>query len=226
MKLIFIPGLLCTNHVWGQINNIRHKYICQDADVVNFDSIEKMSDALISCIHSDDVAIIGISMGGYVAIDAALKLGNRLKKLILINTTANSVNQATIPDREKAIQLAKKGAIRDIVNMSKGICYFKPKDEWLLLEESMANEIGSESYIRQQYAIMNRKNYTNLIKNIETDALVISGKNDKVIPFKDSIYMAEHIKNSNLVLLNECGHLSTIEKSHVVADCVQKFLES
>jgi len=226
MKVFFIPGLLCTSHVWGSVNNIRNKYACYDADVVNFNTIERMSDALVSTIPSDDIAIIGISMGGYVAMDAALKLGSRLRKLILINTTSNPVNQATISDRKKAMQLAEKGSLSEIVAMSKGICYYKPKEEWLLLEESMAKEIGSESYLRQQNAIINRKDYSKLIKNITADTLVISGRNDKVAPFKDSLFMVEQINNSSLILLNECGHLSTLEKGSVIVDCIQKFLEA
>ena len=52
MKVFFIPGLLCTSHVWGSVNNIRNKYACYDADVVNFNTIERMSDALVlSLIH-------------------------------------------------------------------------------------------------------------------------------------------------------------------------------
>ncbi len=226
MKIFFIPGLLCTSYVWGSVNKIRNKYICHDADVTSFDRIEKMSDALVSSIDSVETAILGISMGGYVAIDAALKLGNKLKKLVLINTTSNAVNQATVPDREKAIKLAAQGALNEVIAMSKGICYYQPEDEWLLLEEKMANEVGSASYIKQQQAIITRKNYSTLIKNITTDTLIISGKNDKVIPFKDSIFIAEQINNSSLILLNKCGHLSTLEKGSIVADYIEQFLET
>ena len=225
MKVFFIPGLLCTNQIWGPVNNIRAKYECHDADLINFDSIEKISDALINSMPSDEVAIIGISMGGYVAIDAALKLGDKLKKLILINTTSKAVNQATIQERKKAIQMAENGAFKEIVAMSNGICYYKPKEEWLLLEEKMASEVGPEAYIRQQQAIINRKNYSSLIKKISADTLIITGKNDQVIPFQDSFTMAEEINNSSLILLNACGHLSTLEKGNVVLDCIQKFLE-
>lgn len=226
MKVVFIPGLLCTNLIWGSVNNIRNKYSCHDADVIGFDSIEKMSDALVSSINSDDITLIGISMGGYVAIDAALKLKNKLKKLILINTTSNAVNQVSIPDREKAIKLAAQGAFEKVIAMANGICYYQPQIKWILLEEKMAHEVGSSAFVKQQKAIMTRKNYSPLIKNIKTDTLIISGKNDKVIPFKDSIFMSEQIKNSSLILLDKCGHLSTLEKGHTVASFIEQFLEA
>ena len=226
MKIIFIPGLLCTPHVWGELNAVREKYLCHDADVSSFDSIEKMADAIIHHITDEDIALIGFSMGGYVAIEVALKMKNKINKLVLINTTANSVNPATISDRQKAIKFAQRGMMSEILKLSNGISYYKSQKEWLLLEEKMANEVGTESYIRQQNAIIHRNNYMNLIQNICTETLIISGKNDQVISYKDSICMFENISNSNLILLDKCGHLSTLEKSKMVANSIATFLKT
>src|SRR6185437_5078884 len=99
MKIILIPGLVCTQQIWGKLNNIHNQHECYDADTTQHDSIEKTSNHLIQQLPEDEIAIIGISMGGYITLDMALKIGKKLKKLILINTTANSVNPATIPDR-------------------------------------------------------------------------------------------------------------------------------
>ena len=226
MIVIFIPGLLCTEKVWGGLNLLRKQYQCYDANVVDFNSIEDMADDCIKNIPSGDVAIIGISMGGYVAIDIALKLGSRVAKLILINTTASSVNLDTIPEREEAIKLAEQGQMKEIVNMSKGICFFNPKEEWLALEEEMAEKIGCQPYIRQQRAIISRKNNTRELKEIMANSLIITGNNDKVLPYEHSIVLFKNIPKPNLIILNECGHLSTLEKSSDVFDYVAKFIGS
>lgn len=226
MIVIFIPGLLCTDKIWGQMNAIRDQYICHDADVISFSSIEEMAENIDKHTSADDVAIIGISMGGYVAIDAAIKMGSRVKKLVLIGTTANSVNEDTIPDREKCIELAKVGKLKEITNISRGICFFSPREEWLTLEEVMANEVGCDAYIRQQRAIMSRKNYSDALKNIKADTLVIAGKNDAVIPCEHAVFMSKLIPNSKLILIDDCGHLPTIEKGSMLADLVPRFLGS
>src|SRR6185295_20155742 len=160
MEIVFIPGLMCTNQIWGKVNTIRRQYKCHDADVNQFDTIEKMSAHIIENLPKDNIAVIGISMGGYVAIDLALKISNKIQKLILINTTSQSVDTNTIPDRIKAIELAKNGRLDDIIEMYKGYCYFKPKEEWIILEKEMAKKIGSDAYIKQQQAIINRPNYS------------------------------------------------------------------
>ena len=92
MHLIFIPGLTGFPHVWGDLNNLRNKYPCHDASVISHDSIAQMADSILQNAPQEDYAIIGISMGGYVAIDIACKNPANLKKLILLNTSANSVN--------------------------------------------------------------------------------------------------------------------------------------
>ena len=88
----------------------------------------------------------------------------------------------------------------------------------------MALEVGAEAYVKQQRAIINRKNYLASLKNISADTLVISGKQDQIIPYQDSIFLSENIPNANLILLEECGHLSTIEKAGIVEDYVADFL--
>lgn len=225
MQIVLIPGLICTNQVWGKLNNIREKYKCIDADVTRFDSIEKTSANIISQLPHDEITAIGISMGGYIAIDMALKAEIKIKKLILINTTCKSVNLDTVNDRMKSIELAKNGNLDKIIEMNKGACYFKARDEWLILEKEMAKHVGPDAYIKQQLSIINRPNYSALLKNIRAKTLIISGKNDQITPYRDSIYMFEQIPQSSLILLDECGHLSTLEKGNSVLNAVNGFLE-
>lgn len=224
MQIIFISGLMSTPLIWGELNQLRQKYYCIDADTQSSNSIEAMSMRLLQSISSDEVVLIGISMGGYVAIDAALK-SNAVKKLVLINTTAKPVNPKTIPDREKAIEFASQGMMESIMTMSEGVCFHKKKKEWLLIEKNMAKDVGLQAYIRQQQAIIRRQDYSSLISLIESDTLIISGKNDQVIPFQESIDMFTKIPRSNLMIFNDCGHLSTIEQGPRVAHVVDDFLE-
>jgi pimeloyl-ACP methyl ester carboxylesterase len=225
MEIVFIPGLICTDQVWGKVNNIRKNYKCYDADVTRFDSIEETSTNIINQLPHGEITVIGISMGGYIAIDIATKVESKIKNLILINTTYNSVNLDTVDDRIKCIELAKNGMLDSIVEMNRGYCYFEPREEWIMLEKEMAKKVGSDAYIKQQLSIINRPNYSKLIKNIQATTLIISGKNDLIIPYRDSIYMFEQIPKSNLVILNNCGHLATLEKGISVLSAINRFLE-
>ena len=226
MQVIFIPGLLCTKRVWGKLNNIRKKFSCYDADldIKKVNSIDAMAQSIINNIVCDEIGLIGISMGGYVALDLALKLPDKVKKLVLINTTAAAVDPVTIPYRNKGIQLAENNDIESLLALSAGICYLNPRPEWIMLEREMAYEVGTTAYVKQQQAIINRKSYTNALKDIHADTLVITGRNDQVINYEDSLVLFKDINKSSLLILNECGHLSTIEQSDQVAHVACEFM--
>ncbi|MHB1947197.1 MAG: alpha/beta fold hydrolase [Gammaproteobacteria bacterium] len=224
MQLIFIPGLSCTTQVWGNLNKLRQKYPCLDANVTSHDTITQMADAILQNVPEEDFALIGISMGGYVAIDIASRNPPNLKKLILLNTSANSVNVSTIKDRETAIKFVEQGKLKNILSLSQGLSFANPKKEWQDIVEKMALEVGGEAYVKQQRAIINRKNYSSSLKNITAETLIISGKQDQIIPYQDSIFLFENIPNANLVLLDKCGHLSTLEKGNIVEAYVTGFL--
>ena len=123
------------------------------------------------------------------------------------------------------MELAKNGMFHNIIEMNKGCCYFNSKDEWIMLEKEMAKQLGPDTYIKQQLSIINRPNYSELIKNIKAKTLIISGKNDQILPYHDSIFMFEQIPQSSLILLEECGHLSTLEKGEFVLNSIHEFLQ-
>src|SRR6185437_4030301 len=123
MNIIFIPGLLSTNLIWGETNSIRQHWDCYDAAITDFNRIEKLSESIIQNLPTGNITLIGISMGGYIAMDVVLNAADRIKKLVLINTTSNSVNKITIPDREKSIKFAEMGDMASILKMAKGACY-------------------------------------------------------------------------------------------------------
>jgi pimeloyl-ACP methyl ester carboxylesterase len=226
MNIIFIPGLLCTNQVWGKTNDLRKKYLYHDADVTSYDTIDGMSKKIMEELPSGDCVIIGISMGGYVALDVASRRPANLKKLVLINTTAKSVNVDTLLERERAIKIAELGKLDSILKLSEGFCYFNPKKEWITIEKSMAFEIGAAAYIRQQRAIISRKDYSDVLSNIVAETLIITSKEDRILPYQDSIFLAEKIPHSSLFLLNKCGHLATLEKGEIVSAVIDQFIRS
>ena len=225
MKVIFIPGLLCTSEVWGLTNELRKKYDCYDADISNNDTIEGIADAIIEQFGNNNLALIGISMGGYIAIDVALKLKNKVKYLILICTTAKEVNKDTIADRNRAIELAKHNKLDEILKMSDGMCFSSQKKEYKEIEKRMAEEIGCKAYISQQRAIMSRNDYTKSIGSLECKTLVISSKDDRVLSYKDSIEIFEKIEKANILIFHKGGHLPTIEESKTTYYYIDKFLD-
>lgn len=66
---------------------------------------------------------------------------------------------------------------------------------------------------------------TNKIKDICCDMLIIHGKDDKIISSKNSIWISNHIRNSSLKLINNCGHIPHFEESKHTANFINNFCE-
>ena len=221
MKILFLPGLLCTNEIWGPLNTLRDHFECIDADVNKHNSIQEMGDELVELIAKKalkNIVIIGISMGGYIGLNIALRNLPQVQQVILINTSSRSVNVDTIPGRLEMIEKTRDGRFSEAIEESKGFCFFRPSPETDALEVRMGVAIGPHAYIKQQEAIISRKDVTEQLHGIDVPTLIITGKNDPVLPVSDSYKMLEAIEDSKLIAYSNCGHLATLEGDGIYND--------
>jgi len=61
---------------------------------------------------------------------------------------------------------------------------------------------------------------------IEDPVLILTASDDKMTPLKYGTYMDEHIGNSSMVVIEDAGHLSPMEKPEEVARAIAEFVLS
>ena len=88
----------------------------------------------------------------------------------------------------------------------------------------MAQEIGADGFVREQLAIIARADSRPLLVDIEVPTVVIVGRQDQVTPLPRSEEMAADIATSRLVVLEECGHMSPLEKPAEVTAALRRWL--
>ena len=88
----------------------------------------------------------------------------------------------------------------------------------------MAKNVGKEAFIRQQRAIMSRADSRPLLATIRCPALVLCGRQDQLTPLDRHEEMAAGIKGAKLDVLEECGHMSTMEKPDQVNRALRHWL--
>lgn len=84
----------------------------------------------------------------------------------------------------------------------------------------MADETGSEAFVRQQLAIMNRPDSRTGLAAIGCPTLVVAGAEDEVT----SPDHADHIPRARLVVIPECGHPSALEQPEAVTEALVGWL--
>lgn len=227
IPLLFLPGLLCDAALWA--HQTKHLDDISDPrvmDLSHHDSIALMARSILETAPPR-FALAGLSMGGYVAQEIMRQDPSRVIKLALINTSARADTTENLERRRGLIALAKTGKFKGVT----------PKLLPYLIHESrlqdpdvadvilkMAERMGREAFSRQQTAIMGRIDGRESLKAINIPTLVISGRQDKTTPPEVATEIASLIPNAHLSIIEDCGHLSPLERPQAVTALLAQWL--
>ncbi len=89
----------------------------------------------------------------------------------------------------------------------------------------MASDVGAGAFQRQQRALITRPDSRDFLPHISCPTLIICGMQDALTPPKVHQEMADLIPAAAFHRIENCGHLSTMERPDVVNSLMQGFLE-
>ena len=225
--LILLPGLLCDEALWApQIAALSDLATSSVADLTRDDSMAAMACRVLDGAPPR-FALAGLSMGGYVAQEIMRQVPERVTRLALLDTSARGDTPERLAQRRGFIELAHKGEFHGITPRMLPI-YLHPdhlKDKALTdTVLAMAQRVGRDGYLRQQQAIMGRPDGREDLKRIRVPTLVLCGRDDQATPLKLHEEIASLVPGASLVVIDRCGHLSTLEKSTDVNDAMRRWL--
>jgi 2-hydroxy-6-oxonona-2,4-dienedioate hydrolase len=172
----------------------------------------------INDLNLKDVAIIGSSMGGGIAMIHTILDPTRIKAIILCGSSGIS----NIP---LTFGFFKRKNYENIKMQTQNIFHNKniPPDE--MIEEVYNLILSYENVIRAIRLTKSVRKYKmhEDIKKIKTPTLLIWGKNDPITPPEIGVVFNQLISNSELHCLDNCGHVPTQEKPTEVIVLIQKF---
>jgi len=154
-------------------------------------------------------------MGGYVALELMRQAPGRVERLALLDTQSRGETAEARERRLALIELAHKGKFSQVIERLLPLELHAPhlSDARLVgIIKSMARNVGLEGYLRQQNAIMHRTDSREWLASFACPTLVLCGEHDQLTPRDRHDEMAALIPGATLVVLPECGHMSTLEK--------------
>ena len=219
LPIVLVPGLMCSARLYApQLPVLWQFGPVMVADHRQDDSMAAIAERILA-IAPPRFALAGLSMGGYTAFVIAQKAPQRVARLALLDTSAQPETPRQSERRMPLIGLAKEGRLGEIVDVLFPLLVHRDRhaDEGLKrIVQEMAQETGAEVFIRQQKAIMTRPDARPLLGSIACPTLVLVGEGDTLTPPALSQEIAAGIKGANLVVVPECGHLSTLERPDAV----------
>ncbi len=225
--LVFIPGLNCTADLFSaQINALSGNYRIFVANNAGRDSIGDMAQSILNAVHGP-LAVAGLSMGGYVALEVVRRAPERVIKLALLDTSAAPDSEEAKRRRRELIKLAQSGQFMEVHRR----LWPRLVGKMSLSDEALENRVlemmkqtGSETFERQQTAIMNRSDARPNLSNIKVPTLIIVGEEDIITPLDVAENMAASIRGSQLVRLSASGHLTTMERPDEATSAMRRWL--
>jgi pimeloyl-ACP methyl ester carboxylesterase len=216
LPLILVPGLLCTGDLWrDQIPALGDLADISIGEHTLDTSIGAITDRIMATAP-EKFALAGLSLGGYIALDIVLRHPERVTHLALMDTRATPDSPEDRRKREDFIALVRRGStFKGVTESLLPMLVHESRLEDASLTDRiyrMAEDTGREAFIRQETAIMNRKDRTAELVHITCPTMVISGAEDALIPADRQQEMAQLIADAEFHRIPVCGHLPTMER--------------
>lgn len=226
-NVLMLPGMMCDARLWhAQLNAI--DLPVEHADTTADDNFEEMASRILKTAPAS-FAVAGLSMGGILAFEIWRQAPGRVTHMALLDTSPYAETPERKTLRVKQIEDALSGQLRKLATEQLKPLYLAKshrEDESILntiLE--MAMDLGPEVFRRQSLALRDRRDSTATLTTINCPTLIMCGVEDALCPVPYHETMAEKIPNAQLEVIDNCGHLSTLEQPDIVSNALVKFLQ-
>jgi pimeloyl-ACP methyl ester carboxylesterase len=210
----------------AQLAALEADYECSVFAFRDHDSLGGMAEELLAKTPAR-FTLIGLSLGGYLAFEIIRRQLQRLERLVLMDTTAVADHPARRAGRYIDIAKVREGGIEALIPELPAR-WLHPSHvqcvELTNLMSAMARSIGARGQFNQQTAMLARPDSHADLERLRVPTLLVCGREDPVTPVYDHEAMAARVPGARLEIIENCGHLSTIEQPEIVNRVLRNWL--
>ena len=229
LPLVLVPGLLADETTWKrQVEHFAPRYqVITPTRHFGRPTIAAMAALLLEELPRR-FALVGWSMGGYVAFEIMRQAAHRVVCLGLISTSARPDLPEAAEERRRSVRIAEEQAPSVAWREKMGLNFHRPdrlSAETVAELWAMNDRLGAALYRSQQEAVIARADSRPLLGRIACPTIVICGAHDQRTPPVCSWEIASAVAGAELHLLAECGHCSPIEDPRAVNALLEAWLQ-
>jgi pimeloyl-ACP methyl ester carboxylesterase len=210
-----------------QIAQLRQSTTCAIADLTASGSMAGLARDALEQAPGKTFALAGHSMGGYVALEILRQAPERVERLALIDTHARPDSPEAAENRRRLMALAAKDFPAVIQTLMQRVVGKEALADATITGTigEMALAVGKEAFVRQQQAILDRIDSRPYLKAIKCPTLVVTGRDDAIMPLEWLEELARGIPKATLAVIEHSGHTPSLERPEELTKLLVSWLE-
>ncbi len=216
MQVSFLPGYLCDERLFSSVmdtlpTGFSPVYVPLPAE----DSIEAIAESIIASGGVDGSVLVGLSMGGIVALEIIRQVPERIRGISLMDSNALAdTPQATDARNRLVAEICREGYAGPLQRSVIPKMLHPNRHSDTALRElivAMAKTCGTDALIRHAAALSGRRDNTEALKRFPGPVQILAGRDDQLCPLDRQVHMHAVQPQAIFTLIESCGHLSTLE---------------
>ena len=183
---------------------------------------------LMARLGIERAVLVGLSMGGYVAMSFYRNFSQAVSGLVLADTRAAADSAEGRERRFASAGKAERDGVESIVEEMLQVLLSQPtintRRDVVTRVRAIALENQGEGLAAAQRGMADRPDSTEMLAGADCPALVIVGADDRLSPPEEARSWQERMPNSRLAIIPGAGHLSNIEQpdhfNRLIADFI------
>lgn len=231
--LMLLPGLNCDAAVWApQVTALQGQANCVIPAWGLRDTLTAMARQVLDEAPTQRFSMAGHSMGGRVALEVMRLAPQRVERLALLDTGTHPLAAGEAGEKEKAgrmalLKIAQERGMRVMAQeWAKGMVH-PDRIGGPIFEEVLAmfDRGSAAQYAAQINALLNRPDAAPLLPGINCPTLVLTGRQDAWSGPAQHEAMAAAIPGAQLLIVEDSGHMTTMEQPQVVSVALTSWMQ-
>lgn len=228
--LFLLPGLLCDERVWQhQVEHLSDLVDVRVADFRDMDSFDAMAGSVLA-VAPEQFYLAGHSMGGRVAMQILNNAPERIIKLALMDTGIHPPAAGEQEKRQVLIDLALEKGMHELARAWGMPMVHPDRHNDATFMQAFFNMVESntvESYQMQIHALLTRPDAKPFLTKAPKGSLVLCGQADEWSPPSQHEEISKALPdNPDVVLIEHCGHMTTMEQPQAVTRAMREWLQN
>ena len=228
-NIIFLHAFPLNSKMWKyQAENLRefNIYLVDYQNLLK-ENLKDFADFVYQFLNENKIKraiFVGLSMGGYIIFQMVRYYKNFIEGIVLANTRASADSLELRNKRFELIKRIENEGIEFLIDeyLEKFLKNRNKEKEEMI--RNMILEAKKESLISSLKALANRESSIEILKEIEVPTLIISSTDDTLTTIEDAKIMNKYIKNSKLIIFENCAHLSNLEYPEKFNNVIRDFI--